>query len=148
MDEEDQEDLKTDVYEETVNNLVKKIDESATKDVYDEFIQTLVKRMEKAMKIELEEIKGQFMDKAKKFEDERLKMLSEEYKGQIRKEIEQKDAELEYRQRIINIQAALLSRLIDENRDTVLRVLQNANLSEEDLQMLSGETAPVMRRER
>jgi len=119
---------------------------SPDENVYEAFIQTFIQRLEKSMRVELEDIKNQFLEKIKQYEEEKLRQIAEAYRQKLQMELEQKENEIEHNQRIINIQAALLSRLIEENRNTVLKVLENADLSEDDLLLLSGE--PRMTRER
>jgi hypothetical protein len=120
--------------------------EKPGEDVYEEFIATFVERVEAGMRKELGDLKAQFLEKARKYEEERLKEITDTYRNRLQREVEQLESEIEHNQRIINIQAALLSRLIEENRSSVLKVLENADLSEDDLLLLSGEQRMVRER--
>jgi hypothetical protein len=116
------------------------------KDPYEEFIETVLDRVEKTMKKELDTIKAEFLEKIRIAEEEKINDIYDECRMEFKKEIENKQIEIEQAYRIVNIQAALLSRILEENKDSVLRVLHTANLSEDELVLLSGNTR--MRQER
>lgn len=110
------------------------------KDAYDEFIEIIIEKIEKAMRNDLGNITADFLENMKSAKEEKLKAIYEEFIAEFKKELESKQVEIEYAHRIINIQATLLSKIMEDDKESVLRVLHNVNLSEDELELLSGKT--------
>lgn len=126
-----------------LDGTIKALDRDIEQNLYEFLFEDLMRIIEDRMSILLREefgsIRDRFVERAKKAEEEKLKALLDEYRKIFMRQLERKEAELQSAQKVINIQAALLSRLAQQDRDNVVRVLRNANLSEDELQLLSGD---------
>jgi hypothetical protein len=89
---------------------------------------------------ELQTVRDEFVTEAKKLEVERIALLETELKEKYENEYKKKDNDLSKAVRIINIQNAILSRLYDEDKQALIKILRAADISEEDLKILAART--------
>jgi len=81
---------------------------------------------------ELEKTREQFLNEIKEREADLKNRLEARYKEKI----EKKGEELGYACRIIDVQNAILSKVFENDRDTLLKVLRDAEITEDDLKAL------------
>jgi predicted nucleotide-binding protein (sugar kinase/HSP70/actin superfamily) len=87
---------------------------------------------------ELSRIREDFLKEARKIETHRFNILEAKMREKYDAEIQKKDDALSRASRVVNIQNALLSRVYESDKEILLKILQEADISEEDLRILSG----------
>jgi len=93
---------------------------------------------EDVIRKELQKVRDEFLKEAEALEKERLSAIEARVREDFQKDLLQKTEEIERAFRIINIQTAILSRLYEHNKDILLQILRDADISEDDLKILSG----------
>jgi hypothetical protein len=93
---------------------------------------------EDVIRRELQRVRDEFLKEAGRIEKERMTALEAKLKKDYEDELNNRTEEIERAYRIINIQTAILSRLYELDKDVLLQILHDANISEEDLKILSG----------
>jgi hypothetical protein len=87
---------------------------------------------------ELQKVREEFLIEARKLEQDRMEVLEAQLRKKIEIELRDRESQMVRAYRIINIQNAIISRLYAENRDILLKVLQEADITEDDLRVLSS----------
>jgi Mg2+ and Co2+ transporter CorA len=93
---------------------------------------------EEIIRKELQKVRDEFLKEAEALERDRLTAIEARLRKDFEKELRDKTEEIERAFRIINIQTAILSRLYENNKDILLQILRDADISEDDLKILSG----------
>jgi hypothetical protein len=87
---------------------------------------------------EITRVREEFLKEATALHSRRLAELEERMRNDYESELVQKDGEITRSRRVINIQNAILSKIYERDRDALLKILIEADISEEDLMALAG----------
>lgn len=92
---------------------------------------------EDVIRRELVRVREEFLIEAKKLESEKISKIERSVKAQYDAQLRRSRDELSRALRIINIQNAIISKLYEKNKNTLIRVLREADISEQELRILS-----------
>ena len=93
---------------------------------------------EEGIKRELEKVRDEFLQEAGKLEAERMVVLEAQCEEKYRSQLEEIDKEVNKAYRIINIQNAILTKIFESNKDALLNVIKDLDITEKDLEILAS----------
>jgi len=99
--------------------------------------------LENKMEQELAKVREEFLINAKKLQEERIAEIQVDLEAKYGKEIQKAHADLDNSYRVINIQNAIFAKLFESNKDVLLKVLDEIDVTQEDLEVLASGGKPT-----
>ncbi len=87
---------------------------------------------------ELGKVREEFLIEARKIEEERIAMIKADLNKKYEDQLRETYATVETANKVINIQNAILGKIMEKDKDLLLKVLDDAGITEEDINLLAN----------